>query len=709
MENNKFSVLETSAKADILFGHLQRAKIALGSIGRAPEKVKVFLEDFLKSFETKDNMAGGLRRDIFGEGVEDFLILHKPAKKPNDIKKIKDVAAEFHKALANDSDLQKKIKDGETDIITALIQFAGKNKIYLGTVYVRTFFANYPKEFASDLGNTRTLLDVTFQDFINLRTYLRHPDIQAFINEELRRWPPWERWAVLLERMRRLGLVCEKEYFGFLADAVPDMLTRETPEEPNLGFSKDEIHILNFSRSEYYKIKDDFGSLEGFLLDKKTQKMPLEEKVEVAWKNKDEGLMSEKKMMTRGLKSLLTWLIQDFDIDHVDKDLKKERKELFGANVNDWMKRHHERRAIPYRVRKTAIQFWADPNFLKAIEDKTESIHVQVLRYAITAVSNGYDLGTPSLREFFDMLKDEKVMPKNISPEIKDRFRVKSEISVNDFIDFYSGLSHPLVQKLLKSPQFLKIPKHIRIVYLWEYMKKNDLPIPSGRFDALMSVLPPALGNSGIVKNDFGSVGFNIAVIDAIRNAVLDFEKNEKFITTGVFPGLPTAKKVDAYINKIKAENMSIGIRLEDERISAFLFKLFASIEQGESIHKVLGLEESVAISAKAFPDGMNNGNGVPAEQHVFTLLPADFSRPLDFNGRGSLILENDPKSARKTIVRAAKAIIDVLSKDAKPNSKIVIAYGLYPKDKNFGSYMTRIFEKANPYPFSVQFVQRTQ
>ncbi|MCX5680839.1 MAG: HEAT repeat domain-containing protein, partial [Candidatus Omnitrophica bacterium] len=502
--------------------------------------------------------------------------------------------------------------------------------------------------------------------------------------------------------MKKLGLKLGKDDLENLTAALPKMLTPK--------FSKEELRVISLQLSDYNQIVRDFKDLKYFV-SQLDPGMPIDKKIENVWlRAKKKGLLSKQQSLSGSLKRLLKQLIQDLDVGRVDDALKQERKDIFGKNVDSWMKRHDGRHSAgtSWRAKEAITQFWedvkSDTSLRANLADNTKSIYLVVIKHSI---NQDYDLGTSSLRGFFNELRTK--MPKDIleKEKIEKRFRGVTEISVNEFIDFYSGIFHPTTQALLAKPQFLELPKHIRLIYLWEYMKANNLPVPPGWFDALWFVLPLDLGH-GVTREKIGFVKTNIHAVEAIRK-VFEDQKSRDLVGSQSLKGLSADARVTAFLLEAENEKLPLDIDVKNKRIRWFLSKFLASAVD-DGIDKALGLEKIDVVSAKAIPNGMNNGNGVPAEQHVVTLLPADFSEPLDFNGRGSLIIEKvtsiDPKSARKKIARAAKAIIDVLSKEANPNSKIVIVHGIYPKDKNLGLYMERIFKA---YHFSVQFIKRPE
>ncbi|MCX5681066.1 MAG: hypothetical protein NT079_02095, partial [Candidatus Omnitrophica bacterium] len=641
LADKSFRGLSEEGKVDKMYELLKERESLSDSIARADQKVKAFLRDILNNFQSEGETILRLRKKVFKDGVENFLTRHPPVKNKNNYHLLEQAVKAFHE----DTGSWEKIRSGSVDFPTALVQFAIEKNINLGTNYLLTFVKYYRgrKEFSADLENVPITLDVSFKDFINLRAYLIHPAVEQFINEDLRRWPPWERLVALLESMEKRGLVLEKDDLGVVTGVLPDMLTSE--------FSKAELRSMSFLRLEYYQIKKDFDQVKRFLQKEDIRESSMEKKIDVIWQQaKKKRLFLGERNMSRALKYLLTCLIQDFEIDDADMIFKEKREELFGANVNNWMKRHHEYSiGVPRREAMTAAQFWADfkadASFRAALEDDTKSIQLQVVCHAIQM---DYDLGTPSLGDFFGRLKSE--MPGDIPEKIRKRFHIVAGITVNDFINFYSGLFHPQIQELLKSPQFLtEVPRHIRLVYLWEYMKRLGLPVPTVRFRILLPVLPPNLPGGRITRNDFGPIDLNMVSVEAIREAVLRFKD---VILSDDFRALSPKAKVDVFLGKVKEEKVSLGFDLKSERPLRFLEKLLMSAAD-DGIDKALGLKKIDVVSEKVFLNGMNNGNGVPAEQHVVTFSPADFLKPL-VNEKGSLIVEEastiDPKSARKKI-----------------------------------------------------------
>ncbi|MCX5681744.1 MAG: hypothetical protein NT079_05685 [Candidatus Omnitrophica bacterium] len=630
LADTDFQRLGEEGKIERMYALLnERKKMSGDSAVPAFSEAKIFLGDLLRNFETEDNTATSRREEIFGKGVEAFLVNHKPIKgKANDYGLIKKAAEAFHK----DKGFWDDIKSGKQDLPTALIRFAVKQNIRLGTSYVRIFIQYYREAFPEDLTDEQIFWDISFKDFINLRAYLADPGIQTFIDKDLHRWPPWERLEVLVEKMKESGLVLESEFLRDVTGSLPKMLTPQ--------FLKTELRAIYFSRLEYYQIKEDFSSLvdQRILLAKSIRRNPIEEKIKIVIElAKRQGLALGKKDMSKPLADFLRCLIQDFEIDHSESDLKQSREKIFGKNVHNWMKRHHEYlTGIPGREVMTAKQLWKDPDFLQEIKDRSEPVYFYVVKHAIK-MENDFDLGTSSLEKFFDVLKDN--MPDGLDENIKKQFRDRVDISVNDFINFYSGIFHPKIQEFLQSPQFLKIPKYIRLVYLWEYMKANKLSVPPGRFVALFSLLPSRLtkGFDGkdITQQDFSPVTINIASVKAIRKAV---KKLEVFIESKEFGAMDKYERVYVFLSKVKDEKLFLDINWENRGIRPFLANLLTSAGD-DGIDQALGLEKNDDVSEKAPPTAMNNGNGVPAKQHVVTLLPADFLTPLDFNGRGSLII----------------------------------------------------------------------
>ena len=657
-----------------------------------PKRFKMFLTDVLNNFEAEDGALAQIRAEIFGEGIEDFLIQHKSIRNRNDEALMAIAAKAFHEDRRSWGD----IRSGKTDFPTALIRFAVKHKLDLGTCFFRTFIDHYRKKFPEDFKETKVFWNSSFRDLVYLRSYLADPQIQRFINEDLRQVVPWERLIVLLEKMEEKGLVLEKEYLAVIAASLPPMLSP--------GFSKEEMRITPFLRSEYYQMKKDFNSLKKFLMQGNIRWLPLEQRIGKIWKKaRDEGLLLGQKDLTRELTYLLSWFLTGFEIDHADADLLRKQKEIFGNNVHSWMKRHYERsKGIPWLTDITAKQFWQDASFLETVSDEKESLPLQVVRYAI---QKDADLGTPSLMEFFDVLK--KAMPQGIPDLVRKRFYATVEISANEFIDFYSGLFHPKTQDFLRSPEFLKIPQYIRMACLWEEMERQHLPVPPGRFSSLLPVMPQKISET-LTKKDFGSLTLDIKSVREIRAAVL---KLKFFISSENFRALTPDQKIDMFLDEAQKENIALDINVNSKRLRTFLNNIFSSVSR-VGIESALGIRTTSTLSlSEDRARIISNGNGSTGETHVIDLGPEDFQDKIDFNGKGRMLIEEmtaaiDTKKAEKKIARVALALSHIFRKDDGSALKVAIVYGVWPKDKGLSLYLARILKA---YGFDAEMFSRPE
>ena len=180
---------------------------------------------------TQDETLSRLRRNIFGEGIDDWLALHQGR---GDKRRMIEAVEAF---LAHPG-FRTLLNGPGREFGVEFIRFAVSNNFYLGTKSLYAFLTELKKQAGPEIKDKIQIIQLPIRAYVSLVTSLRYPSIQAFLeSEEFRQLAREDKLGELVRKIQELELPLESENLAHIYSALPAQLSPRVPKR-EIGYSK---------------------------------------------------------------------------------------------------------------------------------------------------------------------------------------------------------------------------------------------------------------------------------------------------------------------------------------------------------------------------------------------------------------------------------------------------------------------------------------